>query len=214
MEIKDHPQLFARVAESLLGSKFICAYSDEEAFEYLQIPAYAEPIDRYMRPLGRTLTCTADGAAFFLSYLEINTPERRASIKHQFKEVVNNLEPLVRILTIVQSARLDDSPLMPGDQLRQGELLTALENTPALKEDLSLLTRAGLFKTTQQATREQLTVVLESLVKAGYLRRNTITGSDYTALGRWSYLYEVMDFISSHEDLAAGEERDTQESLL
>lgn len=214
MSVVDSPELFARIIERLLGNVFICAHSDEEAYKYLEVSSFAKAVDDYVRRMGRTLVNTRDRQAYYLAFIDVDTSERRAVIKQQFREVINQLEPLVRLLELVQSARHDDLPITPGALLRQGELLSRIENTPALKEDIALLVRGDFFKSSKTATRDQLSHVLDRLCTHGYLRRNTATGSDYTALGRWSYLYEVMEFIATHENLDDPSTEPQQENLL
>ena len=78
------------------------------------------------------------------------------------------------------------------------------------------MTRAGLFKTTRDSTSDRLTSVLQTLEKEGYLVSGGIKGRSWIATGKWSYLYDVLDFIHSHENIKGSDDEvtaDTQQGF-
>jgi len=197
---------FCRIVEHLLAGGFICEYSDEAAYAYLSVDTRRSDIDSYLRKIGRCLYATEGTVAFYAAYTSIDGNDRRQDVRSQFRETINSLEPLCRWLRMLASALQSEATLQPGDVLRQGELLGALGEATALSEDLAALCRSGLFYSKKLATSEQLEVVLAKLVDQGYLLRNTATGSLFTATGKWSYLYDVLEFIHTHETISSDDE--------
>ena len=205
---------FSRIVEHLLAGGFICEYSDELAYEYLSIDTRRSDIDSYLRKIGRCLYATEGAVAFYAAYTSIDGNDRRQDVRSQFREIINSLEPLCRWLRMLASALQSEVTVQPGDVLRQGELLSALGEAPALSEDLAGLCRSGLFHSKKLATSEQLEVVLAKLVDQGYLLRNTATGSLFTATGKWSYLYDVLEFIHTHETISSDDELEQEQAEL
>lgn len=205
---------FSRIVEHLLAGGFICEYSDELAYEYLSIDTRRSDIDSYLRKIGRCLYATEGAVAFYAAYTSIDSNDRRQDVRSQFREIINSLEPLCRWLRMLASALQSEVTVQPGDVLRQGELLSALGEAPALSEDLAGLCRSGLFHSKKLATSEQLEVVLAKLVDQGYLLRNTATGSLFTATGKWSYLYDVLEFIHTHETISSDDELEQEQAEL
>lgn len=201
---------FSRIVEFLLAGGFICEYSDEQAYEYLSVETRRNDIDSYLRKIGRCLYATEGFAAFYAAYTSIDSNDRRQDVRSQFRETINALEPLCRWLRLLASALQSEATLQSGDVLRQGELLNALGEAPALSEDLAGLCRSGLFYSKKLATSEQLDVVLTKLVDQGYLLRNTTTGSLFTATGKWRYLYDVLEFIHTHETISTEEDESSK----
>ena len=204
---------FTSVIEQLLARKFICEISDKEAFEYLSETTYRDNVDQYLMKIGRKLCCTDDGAAYYCVYNNINDTNIRTELRRQFRETVNYIEPMSKWMSLVMSAIQLDQPIIPGAVIRQGELLSAIEMTPALADDLSMIVRGGPFKTTKQAPKDQLNHLLTTLVDEGWLVRTSPTSSVYTATGRWSYLFEVMEFIALHEDISINDDENNQQEL-
>lgn len=213
------PAAFSEAAEALLSGAFICKHTRSDGFELLSQEGERGAMDRLLRQLGRRLRSTQDGSAYYAALENFESIERKASLRLQFAETINYLEPVCRWLSLQMSASQRDASLEPGDVVRQGELLTAIERTPALGDELFRMTRAGLFKTTREGTSEQLNAVFNGLEKEGYLVSGGGKSKTFVATGKWSYLYEVLEFIHTHEevglDLDAGaEEQGAQQDLL
>ena len=195
-----HPEenLFTSTIEKLLAGQFICPYSDDLAFEQLGRESYRSEVNDYLERIGRTLATTGNRGAYYAVYTSVQSTERRQSVRTQFREIMNDMEPLSRWLKLIMSALSRDSSIQPGDILRQSDLLSALENSQPLIDDLSIITRAGTFQTKKNAAADQVGVILEKLTDKGYLARQP-NGLLYTATGKWDYFYEVAEFIATHE---------------
>lgn len=195
-----HPEenLFTSTIEKLLAGQFICPYCDALAFEQLGRESYRSEVNDYLERIGRMLTATGNRGAYYAVYTSVQSSERRQSVRTQFREIMNDMEPLSRWLKLIMSALSRDSSMQPGDILRQSDLLSALENSQPLIDDLSIITRVGTFQTKKSAATDQVGVILEKLTDKGYLARQP-NGLIYTATGKWDYFYEVAEFIATHE---------------
>lgn len=209
--------LFSAVVEALLAGQFICPVTDELAFEYLSREAYFDDVDRYLKKIGRRLQTSSAGDVYYCAYTDINSGHRRAAMKEQFAQTINLLEPLVRWLKLAMSALQKDATIQPGEVLRQGELLSAIELTQTLTDDLARITRSGAFSTTREAPHEQLNHLFKKLEENGYLKSTGPKATTYLATGKWSYLYDVLEFIHTHENLGLREDQpddDDQQELM
>ena len=201
----DQSHEFGRIIESLLAQNFICQYADPAGFEYLSKETYSQHVDEFLRKIGRCLRRTDDQGTYYCAYLDIDSPHTRRQLSQQFRQTINTLEPMVRWLSLSMSATQSDAPIAAGEVIRQGEILSALENAPALVDDLALITRSGVFATKKDRPSDQLNHVLMCLCEQGYLMTSSPSSSVYTATGKWSYLFEVLEFIHTHEDIDEGD---------
>ena len=197
---------FSRIIESLLAQNFICQYADPPAFEYLSKETYHRHVDEFLQKIGRCLRQTDDQGAYYCAYLHIDSQSTRKQLSQQFRQTINILEPMVRWLSLCMSATQRDAPISAGEVIRQGEILSALENAPALVDDLALITRSGVFSTKKDRPSDQLSHVLMCLCEQGYLLSSGSSSSIYTATGKWSYLFEVLEFIHTHEEIGVDDE--------
>ncbi len=202
--------LFSTVVEALLMGRFICEYTDKLAFDYLQKEVYRDNVNDYLGKIGRKLQLSSTGDVFYCAYSTIDRADRKASVKAQFNTTINQLEPLVRWLKLAMSALQKESSIQPGDILRQGELLSAIEGAQTLADDLAKIVRSGQFSTTRATPREQLNHIMVKLVESEYLKSHDTKSTTYTATGKWSYLYDVLEFIHIHESMGSEEEELTE----
>lgn len=201
-----YENMATQIIEKLLSGGFICEYTNEAAYEYLKRETYRDDINQLLNRMSRKLAMTTDHSAYYSVYTSVSSPERRQDIKGQFKETINSLEPFLRWVKLVMSSLQKDVTIQPGDIIRQGELLSAIEVTEALKDDLARITAGGVFDTRKNAVKDRLSSVFNELVKREYLVKQSSSGTVYIATGKWSYLYEVLEFIHTHEDLGSEDE--------
>jgi hypothetical protein len=211
----DSEDLFSSVIEALLSGAFICRYTDEVSYEYLSAEVYRQEVNAYLSKIGRCVAHTSSEDVFYCAFQSIEGGSRKAAIKEQFSETINTLEALVRWLKLTMSALQKESPLQPGDYLSQGDVLTAIEQTQTLSDDLMKITRSGPFFTKHDVPRDQLNYLMNKLAESGYLRATDPKASTYIATGRWSYVYDVLEFIHTHENLGSDEDAadDDQQEL-
>ena len=203
--------VFSTVVEALLMGRFICEFTDRVAFDYLQKEVYRDNVNDYLSKIGRKLQLSSTGDVYYCAYSTIDHADRKISVKTQFNITINQLEPLVRWLKLAMSALQRESSIQPGDTLRQGELLSAIEGAQTLVDDLAKIVRSGHFSTARATPREQLNHIMMKLVESEYLKPHDAKSTTYTATGKWSYLYDVLEFIHIHESMGSKEDEPAEE---
>ncbi|MGL4474840.1 MAG: condensin complex protein MksE [Shewanella sp.] len=203
------------LVERLLKGEFICRTSGEDQWRALKNPANREQIEHYLNQINRTLCSAAEGEVFFCGYLQLGEHERKV-ISAQFKEICQALIPMVEWLVLMQEASGQDASLVEGSALRLTELQTRIEDTPALREQLTTLSQYRLFGSTSTNVDAQIKLVFKRLVELGYLLKPNPEKQIYLATGKVDYLYEVIRFIDETEglQLEAQAETATQRDLL
>lgn len=209
------PSAFGEVVLLLLRGEFVCRHASDSVFHFLSDEANFDAVNVYLGRLGIGLRRTADGETIYAAYLDADSPDRRNAIRQQFRETINHLAPLAEWLELVMAGQRSSATLHPGDIVRESILLAAIEGAPALSASLTKLSAGALFKVKNPAPKVQISKVLEILCNLGYLKAQQANGSTYVATGRWSYFYEVMDFIAEHERIdVAPQQPDLQQDML
>lgn len=188
--------MFANVVERLLAGDFICAISNQSQYEWLQ--QHANEVDTLLGQLQRQLARTSDEETFYAAYIESEAPA--GIIRRQFEDYRDKLAPLVTVISALMKFEQRDQTLMPGDVIRFGQLLEAIEANPTHMEDLAKLARFGLFKVKREATHDQLSALLTSLCSKdlGLLKLENSDTLIYRVTGRITHLYDVLAFIQEH----------------
>ena len=211
---QDGDRLSEQVLENLMEGGFICEVTHPEQYRLLINPDSASWVSRYLSNIGRRLRQTEDGKAFYAVLLHLKSVDRKGAVKRQLNLTINNLEPMVRWLELVMSATQKSSTLSAGDILRVSELQTIIESTPALSDELDRITKTGIFKSTRDTDGDRLSSVISKLVDEKYLASSGGRSSLYVATGKWSYLYEAIDFIVEHEQLPENSPDEEQRELV
>jgi hypothetical protein len=211
----DERSQFAPTVEKLLLGEVICEARTPELFQFLANAANEDEVNAYLNRIDRVLRLTSDRLAWFAAYKDIEDQSARTFISRQFSEVINDLEPLVRWLSMTTILNGSGASLQAGDEIRTSDLIRSIESAPALCEELERLSRYGLFKNAQSQPKGQLDAVLHRLVERGYLVATGRSRAKYIATGLWSRLYDLMSFIQAHEQIALEEgEDDAQQNEL
>ena len=206
--------VFQPLIERLLGGEIVCRVTSEEQYDYLQDPQNREGVDSYLRRIGRTLRCTQDGMGYFVAYKDIDDTTAKRHIRRRFSETVNDIEPFIRLLRLIGLSNRTDRPLQHGDVIHAGDLAKAVDQAPALVKELESLSRSRLFGNQATGAARQIEAILKKLNEYGYLEKTGASGAKYVATGKWSRLYEELQFIASREHLDTEEDAPEQQELV
>jgi len=212
--VANSPSLFAPTLEALLSGSVICESANPELFRFLENDAHRGEVEDYLERLRRGLRQTSDRLAWFACYLDLEDPSVRGILAQRFGETINDLEPLVAWLRATSLVRSSGATLQAGDELRTSALIGAIEQAPALADELQRLSATKLFKNTQSTPKGQLEAILNRLVERGYLVTRDRTKSRYIATGQWSRLYDVLAFIQAHEQIDIEPEKSDEQVAL
>ena len=210
----DSPSLFAPTLEALLSGVVICEPASPDLFNFLENEDHRAEVERFLKRLRRGLRQTSDQLAWFAVYLDVDAPSVRGALAQRFGETINDLEPLVAWLRATSLVRSSGATLQAGEELRTSALIDAIEQAPALADELKRLSATKLFKNAQSTPKGQLEAILNRLVERGYLVTRDRTKSRYIATGQWSRLYDLLAFIQAHEQIDIEPEPHDQQVAL
>jgi hypothetical protein len=110
----DDRSQFAPTVEKLLLGEVICGARTPELFQFLANAANEDEVNAYLNRIDRVLRRTSDRLAWFAAYKDIEAQSARSSISRQFSEVINDLEPLVRWLSMTTILNGSGASLQAG----------------------------------------------------------------------------------------------------
>lgn len=207
--------VFESAFRLLLAGEIICEHRYPEEHNILQFEEYLSRMNLTLEMLNRQVRSTQDRSAFLLAYSDSSNPKAREAIKSEFSLVVNQIEPLVKWLRLVMDVTGSERPIVPGEIVSESEMQTHIEQVPTLESKLDALVKSGLFLSRHAESKGRLSSVMTKLVDEGYLVKIGTAGTRYRATGKWSWLYDVMAFIKTHENLPEPEVAgDNQMGLL
>ncbi|MBS0599693.1 hypothetical protein [Plasticicumulans sp.] len=197
--------MFETVARRLLAGDFLCPYASPELHAWLLDEAARAEIDAWLARIGLRLALTRQGTAFYAAHAGIGSEERREAAE-AFREVQQQLRPMVNFLVLAMRATQDDSVLMPGSLLEAAALHAAIDASPTLRQELQAL--AGSLRglsgaATQRALLDRL---LKLFADQGYLVLANAQRELYRVSGKVEYLYEVVDFLIEHAAIRSDED--------
>lgn len=209
----DHA-IFTRVAQALLSDQVICHDSLPGEYAFLQTESNFRELNDYLIRLERVVRSTSDGKGFYCAYLDINELGAKTAIRRLFRQFSGELEPLVRWMRLARDCHPTGRPIEAGMLLNESDILGFIERSPELNHALLDLTKNALFKSSARDGRGRIRHILNKLEEKGYLIKLDASGSRFRATGQWSYLYDVLEFVCAHEQLALDEPEHMQEGLL
>jgi len=183
----------SEVIEALLDGQFICAVSNEDAYEWLSNEINRQGVNVFLDDVKRGLAKAGD--AYYVKYTQLGDKERKAAAAN-YRDVVNALEPAIRWIRLTQEARNDDMPLRAGDPIKGALLIEAAERMPAVRDELGRVSKMPFFNCTSDAIDAQVKQTLSRLTKSGYLLQPSPDRQHFIVTGKVSYLYEVLDLIN------------------
>ena len=204
----------SHVLEQLLSGGFICEVTDSQAFRHLQDEQQREAIDQYLRPLNRRLASNPEGSVWFLAWRELTQP-LRDQLSQQFKDTLDSLIPMLKLLQLTQETMGHENVLTANDILNRHELAARIENNPSLREQLHALVQTRFFQSQSEDVAGQLKQVFDRLRGNGYLHQPHKDRHHYIVTGKIDYLIDLTRFIREEENIYIEEELPpSQEDLL
>ena len=97
--------MFEKTVTLLLSGEFVCEVCYPEAYGFLDNEAHRKDMTAFLARLGRRLSVTGLGGAWFMAYEHIGPEERRA-IKDEFSFMKHELRPLVDFFVLAMRAML------------------------------------------------------------------------------------------------------------
>jgi hypothetical protein len=210
--------MFEITVTLLLSCEFICNIRYPDAWRFLEDEAQRRDAEQFLERLGRRLTCTRQGGAWFAAYVEIGSDERRA-VREGFADIKHNLRLLVGFFVHVMQALRQEQFLAPGSIIESSRLMAAIDENPNLRVELQGLAGLGKGQGGDGTLRGTLDRLLRRLRDDGYLVLANPEREIYEVTGKIEYLQEVVDFLMAHQSIPdeIGDETDadeTQRSLL
>ncbi|MDY0250148.1 MAG: hypothetical protein RBR45_08880 [Pseudomonas sp.] len=200
--------------EQLLAGGFICEVTDSEAFRQLNNEDTRAAFDQYLRPLNRRLASNPEGSVWFLAWRELTQPLRE-QLSQQFKDTLDSLIPMLKLLQLAQETLGHENVLTANDILNRHEMAARIENNPSLREQLHGLAQTRFFQSQSEDVAGQLKQVFERLRSHGYLHQPHKDRHHYLVTGKIDYLIDLTRFIREEENIQIEEERvPNQEDLL
>lgn len=169
--------MFETVARRLLAGDFLCPYASPELHAWLLDEAARAEIDAWLARIGLQLALTRQGTAFYAAHASIGSEERHEAAE-AFREVQQQLRPMVNFLVLAMRATQDDSVLMPGSLLEAAALHAAIDASPNLDEVFDRAELLRLHTLTDNRYADVRTLAEKQRQNAFWLRR-------IERIGRW-----------------------------
>ena len=205
---------YSHLLEQLLAGGFICEVTDSHAFARLQDAEQRTAIDEYLRPLNRRLASNPEGSVWFLAWRELTQPVRD-QLAQQFKETLDSLIPMLKLLQLTQETMGHENVLTANDILNRHDMAARIENNPSLREQLQVLAQTRFFQSQSEDVTGQLKQVFDRLRNHGYLHQPHKDRHHYIVTGKIDYLIDSTRFIREEENIYIDDELPpSQEGLL
>ena len=205
---------YSHLLEQLLAGGFICEVTDSHAFARLQDAEQRTAIDEYLRPLNRRLASNPEGSVWFLAWRELTQPVRD-QLAQQFKETLDSLIPMLKLLQLTQETMGHENVFTANDILNRHDMAARIENNPSLREQLQALAQTRFFQSQSEDVTGQLKQVFDRLRNHGYLHQPHKDRHHYIVTGKIDYLIDLTRFIREEENIYIDDELPpSQEGLL
>lgn len=202
------------VLEKLYNEKkFICPYTDEECYEFLETNEGQIQIDAAMAVFDRKLTRVNENGAFYLTSTDPEHATDRLLLKKEFLKVRDEIEPVVEFLVFISKVKSDAGVLVSGDIIRYAEILNLVTDNELHLKHLNQLVQLSAFKTVKKSTTDKLTALFDGLERLNLLVVKNRSEMLYQITGKVVYIHTVMEFIAEYEVIAVDEEEAEQIEL-
>lgn len=202
------------VLEKLYNEKkFICPYTDQECYEFLETNEGQIQIDAAMAVFDRKLTRVNENGAFYLTSTDPEHATDRLLLKKEFLKVRDEIEPVVEFLVFISKVKSDAGLLVSGDVIRYSEILNLVTDNELHLKHLNQLVQLSAFKTVKKSTADKLIALFDGLERLSLLVVKNRSEMLYQITGKVDYIHTVMEFIAEYEVIAVDEEESEQIEL-
>jgi hypothetical protein len=203
------------VLEKLYNEKkFICPYTDEECYEFLETSEGQIQIDAAMAVFDRKLTRVNENGAFYLTSTDPDNATDRLLLKKEFLKIRDEIEPVVEFLVFISKVKSDAGVLVSGDIIRYAEILNLVTGNELHLKHLNQLVQLSVFKTVKKSTADKLIALFDGLERLNLLVVKNRSEMLYQITGKVDYIHTMMEFIAEYEVIAVDEEEVEQIELI
>lgn len=207
--------MFDQVTIRLLEGKFICESTMPDAFRWLNSESFQQDVAGYLDRIGRRLTMTPNGLAYYATWKRVGSDER-TEVKRVFANIKQTIRPLIHFISMCMEVEKKDSSPVPGDRLEYAMLLKAVTENQHMFEVLREFGNMGKeFMVTDASAKGMLDKVIQQMERWGYLILINREQESYRFTGKLDYYYQVMEFLMENEGIrepAVEEQEDEPEN--
>lgn len=207
--------MFEQTMTLLLSGEFICPIRYHDAYRYLAEEAHQRDVTAYLARIGRKLSCTGSGGAWYMSFDQIGQEQRR-SVRDEFTRIKLDLRFMVEFFVKAMRAAEREECYSRGDKIEAHALMAAIDSNPGLRAEFVALASLGRGTVADGKLKSNLDRQLKQLCEAGYLILANPEREIYQVTGKIEYLYEVIQFLMGIDNIAddVDEEDPSTPSLL
>lgn len=207
--------MFDQVTLRLLEGQFICESTAPQAFRWLNNEASQNDVASFLDRIGRRLTKTPSGVAYYATWRRISGDER-AEVKRVFANIKQMIRPVIHFINLCMEVEKKDTTPVAGDRLEYAQLLKAVtENLHLLEVLREFGTMGKEFAVTEASAKGMLDKVIQQMERWGYLILINREQESYRFTGKLDYYYEVVDFLmdpAQNEGIADPDAEDQEET--
>lgn len=207
----------AHVTEALLNAKFICPYTDRESYLLLNDRDKRIKVESTLSDLNRTLKQTSRGGAYYAVYKTLDS-KNKSSVKRTIQEHHELIRPVVGFIALISEAQQSDSVVSSGGIITQAIVINQVNSSQSLEARLDKICRLPKVRQRKhlQTTQEKVEQVFDFLKKTDLLTLSSRERGEYTVTGKIDFMYELLEFIDSRENIIeqVNENKSEQQELM
>jgi len=205
--------VFEQAVLKLLEGVFICESTAPSLFRWVRVPEHRNEIGDYLAKVGRKLTETPNGHAFYATWSKVR-PDDRPEAKRVMTTIKQTIRPIVQFLTLCMDANKSNIAPSPGDRLDYPQLLVSILDKPHLQERLREFASFGKeFGVSEATPKAMLEKLIQQMDKQGYLVVFNKDQEAWSFTGKLDYYYQMIDFLMENESgIVAEGQNDAEEA--
>lgn len=190
--------MFASVCTKLMEGRFLCKYTAEHEFRYLQEPDNFESVVDYLRPINMKVSRTMNGVAFYASYISLDKDAHKA-VKDIFKGMKSEIYDVISWINLLMESQDMEKCLMEGDLISSSRLTNILENNQLYKS--RLFNFHCIRDSKENSVSGRLDRLMRRMEQWGYVVSLDNEFESYQVTGKIDYYYEMIEFIIQADNL-------------